>query len=46
MRHAIPRQTHVWTEESDERLLAAVNTYGTEKLVFECVHFPVFGLLI
>ena len=29
MRHAIPRKMHVWTPESDERLLEAVTIYGT-----------------
>jgi len=32
-------QTHVWTEESMSDYLRLFNTYGTEKLVFECVHF-------
>ncbi|KAI0040698.1 hypothetical protein FA95DRAFT_1566185 [Auriscalpium vulgare] len=30
MRHAIPRQTHVWDTESDSRLLEAVAMYGME----------------
>ena len=29
MRHAIPRQTHTWTAESDTRLVEAVKVYGT-----------------
>ncbi|GJE84916.1 snRNA-activating protein complex subunit 4 [Phanerochaete sordida] len=30
MRHAIPRKVHVWTAESDQRLLEMVDVYGTE----------------
>ena len=30
MRHAIPRRTHTWTPEADQRLLEAVDMYGTD----------------
>lgn len=30
MRHAITRKNHVWTAESDQRLLEMVRIYGTE----------------
>ncbi|KIP09180.1 hypothetical protein PHLGIDRAFT_116589 [Phlebiopsis gigantea 11061_1 CR5-6] len=30
MRHAIPRKMHVWTQESDQRLIEMVKVYGTE----------------
>ena len=30
MRHAITRKQHVWTQESDQRLLEMVKIYGTE----------------
>ncbi|TBU44763.1 hypothetical protein BD309DRAFT_1079798 [Dichomitus squalens] len=30
MRHAIPRRTHTWTPDADQRLLEAVDAYGTD----------------
>ena len=30
MRHAIPRKMHIWTQESDRRLMDMVKVYGTE----------------
>ncbi|KZT12926.1 uncharacterized protein LAESUDRAFT_640535 [Laetiporus sulphureus 93-53] len=30
MRHAVIRRTHVWTPESDERLLHAIHMYGVD----------------
>lgn len=30
MRNAIPRKTHAWDAEADQRLLEAVDVYGTE----------------
>ena len=30
MRHAIPRKTHTWTPDADNRLMSAVEVYGTD----------------